>query len=182
MAWTDPASGPAVVGTVAPAALWNTYVRDNLLEVGAHKRVIKSATESVFNNTLQSDDHLKFTMAANETWIWEMQIRYSDESSTTANFKLAFNSPTGSLGGISIAFTPIGLGELAASLPTTDGQYTDGGVTACEGSGAIVQAWGAIVNGSTAGDVQLRWAQNTTDGANATKVYKNSCLIAHRVG
>src|SRR4030095_13797357 len=155
MAYTTPIT--AVTGAVAAAADWNSGVRDNLAEIGPHKRVWKSADETVANNTLQSDDHLKFNMAAKEKCRWDMCILYAEQSSTAANFKVARNAPAGSGGWLVWLGVTIGSANTTISNPTLNSQYVDGSTTSWDGAGGALFARGGIVNGGTPGDVQLRW-------------------------
>lgn len=182
MAWTDPATGPAVTGTVAPASLWNTFVRDNLEEVGEHRRILKTTDSQVVNNstTLVSDNQLKIAMLANEVWLFKFHVM--SDGPAAGDFKIALNSPTGSLGNWGV------IGE------ANSGQLIQAGGTSSVGGGQFVDAntsvliesqnfiiSGGITNGSTAGDLQLRWAQNTATVGD-TRVLYGSSLVCHRVG
>jgi hypothetical protein len=130
------------------------------------KTVRKSANQSVTSSTtLVNDTHLKFAVAANETFIFQIWLWvYADNG--TPDIKLTVTGPSGS----TIAFSP------STYYATGDGTTALGTVTTGGGTfGAFVDAnernqlyFGSILNGSTAGDLQLQWAQNTSSATSTT--------------
>jgi len=175
MGWTTPKTWSA--GETLTAANFNTQFRDNLNTL-SHLVVRKTADESLSSSTtLQDDNHLILPVAANEVWQFSFNIIYS--SGTTEDFKIGFTFPTsGRIDAMGVAFD----GALAVSLPnvsTTTSPATP--TTALGGAGTTVRfpvsMQGIFTNSSTAGNVTLQWAQNTS-GATTTTVYANSTLWA----
>lgn len=130
-------------------------------------RVVKKADETVdTSTTFQDDDELVVALSANKTYYGVLRIFFT--SATDADFKYKFTIPSGA--------TAIGNGT--AIQPT--------------GSGTMVElatghALGSIVNENivginfrvvvgTAGNLQLQWAQNTSQASNTT-VLEGSALI-----
>lgn len=151
--------------------------------VGDITVVRKTADESVASSTtLQNDDHLTFPIGANETWVVKYVLFLT--GSDAGDFKSVLGAPSGATGwrggiGPALAATSaedaasrfIVLGDLGTGT-LVFGTTTNGTVT------AVIRA--VVINGSTAGSVTLRWAQNTSD-ATATRVRQNSHLVAHKL-
>lgn len=100
-------------------------------------------------------------------------------SPTTADFKFDFTGPSGAVGeisgrGLSTAVTTA-VGDLDAGVVTLGGSaMTSGG--AGTGTKVALDVMGHLNTGETAGDLTLRWAQNTSDVGNTT-LYGGSHLI-----
>ena len=139
--------------------------------------VRKTADEAVASSaTLQDDDHLKFALAANEAWAFEAFIIANGDSAK--DIKFAFTVPSGA----TLMWSGLGLHVDAAD--ETD--FKVGYVVVASGTqetfgvrGSLVRApyrlYGTVVNSTTAGDLQLQWAQRVSD-ATATTVFENSWL------
>lgn len=140
--------------------------------------VRKTADENVSSSTtLQDDDHLKFAVAADEEWAFELFLIV--EGNETADIKIGFAGPSGS----TLVWGGHGLipaaGNLSAGLENYAGSGSHGfGILSGTKSAIIIR--GTIHNGVNADDLQLQWAQNASD-AGATTVYENSHLVAHRI-
>lgn len=134
--------------------------------------VEKDADESLNNsNTLQNDDHLKYTMAANTAYAVEMIIYYTSTSSSP-DFKYAFTIPAGA------SMNLLGQGFISTTAITNCRINASG--TACALVGSVVPDWtisviGIVQTAATPGDFQLQWAQNNVNSAN-TVVNKNSWM------
>jgi hypothetical protein len=128
--------------------------------------VRKSADQSVTSSTtIANDTHLKFAIGANETYTFNLWL-YTTAANSTPGIKWNVAGPSGS----TVTFSP------PNTYPMADGST----VIATVGSGGdtfqgftdsnlrpmLIQ--GSILNGSTAGDVQLKWAQNTSSGTSTT--------------
>jgi len=140
--------------------------------------VRKTADETVNNSAvLQNDDHLFWTVAANEVWEFYMALKIT--TGATPAFKFLFTVPTGgavigwSAGDIGV-LTVVGSGltgrDLTASTPIS-GAKAD----------VWLVFWCQYVGGANAGTVQLQWAQATAN-ASDTIVRKNSFILAHKLG
>jgi hypothetical protein len=178
MGWTAPATW--TVGELVLASKLNTHVRDNMLAVGPHLIVRKTADESVTSSTtLQNDDHLVFTGGVNEVWQVGLTILY--EGSATGDIKIAFTYPTGSgfklaLGASGVTNGPTAQNDAAVSdgaSPSNSLVYFGIGA----GLARVVNMLGVWAVGATGGNLQLQWAQNASD-ATATKVLTHSTLWA----
>jgi hypothetical protein len=142
--------------------------------VGLTKVVRKTAeTQAVNNSTvLVDDDALLFAIAANETYVADFHLDIS--TNIAAGFKAAITVPAG-------ATLKFQVEILAAAAIGIVGSTTVSG-TAVGATALIIQAHlhVCIVNGATAGNVQLQWAQNVVIVAD-TKVLVNSYLRAERL-
>ena len=141
------------------------------LLTGIHGEVRKrkETTETVNNTTtLQNDDELFFPVAANE--ICEVSFFLRVNSSAVADLKVAITVPTGG----SALYSKQGD---VVTLEKTEGQ---GSSLSTGGADEHYVVRGIVVNGATAGNVQLQWAQNTAEVSNSS-VLLNSFLIARRL-
>ena len=138
--------------------------------------VRKTSDETVNNSsTLQDDDALLLAMAANETWFFSVTIFFI--SSGVADFKVTLTSPTGStlLHGCTQAQVNSAGGVQECNALASGVAFAYSGT----GSNESLFLTGIVVNGGTAGNLQLQWAQNTAEVSD-TKVLTNSYLEAHK--
>lgn len=175
MAWTAPRTWTDT--ELVTAAIMNPHVRDNLLALGPHLIVRKTADESVTSSTaLQDDDALLMNVAANEVWQFQLLIRY--EADAAGDISVSFGLPAS--GRIISQFAAKTGG---GTLQTNDWDITttDGSSVTAEGSGAgvgkLLNINGFWINGGTAGNYRFRWAQGTSS-ATATVVKTHSLLYA----
>lgn len=135
-------------------------------------KVRKSADESVTSSTvLQNDDDLKLSLSANKTYIID-GVLFASSTSATPDVLIGFFGQSGV--NLKIGYTNeqnemvLGSGAqssrivLPANTPTS------------------IHIHGTIVTGSTAGDLQLKWAQATSNGA-ATVMGQGSYLRAEEI-
>lgn len=134
----------------------------------------KSADETVNNSaTLQDDDHLFFSIGANETWTFRFVLFAN--SGTSPDLKAAVTAPAGA----SCKYAAIDA-EAAVTTPVVT---TCGTATAMlTGTGAydVYEVVGTVVNGATAGTVNLQWAQNVAAASNtivATGSYMHAFIL-----
>lgn len=173
MAWTAPRTWTD--GELVTAAIMNPHVRDNLLAVGPHLLVRKTADQSVTSSTaFQADAALLVNIPANESWLLEWKLLIV--AGTTGDFKAQWTFPTG--GEISIrAVTENAAGTLVINRIQTGtspaGQISSNGATGTVPH--IVEVSMFYKNAGTAGNVTLEWAQNTSD-ATSTTMKVNSTL------
>lgn len=131
----------------------------------------KTADESVTSSTTyQDDDTFVFNVAANETWVVNGFIQMSCAASGGMKFDLAV--PSGASGYLSV--TVDGLAWTNGAAIGTGG----GNNAAVSNDLACFSAY--VVNSSTSGVIQLRWAQNISNGT-ASIVKRSSTLVATRV-
>ena len=140
----------------------------------------KTADESVTSSlTLQDDDHLTFTIAANEEWVAVYDLGAGALLSTTG-IQLAVTAPAGAT--LDVIFSAIGTtGEVRGSFTTTSGgQFSVSPAQFPVSSSAVfhIRAW--VLNGATPGSVTLQFAQQTSS-VTAVTVRKGSSMNATRV-
>lgn len=119
--------------------------------------VRKTADETVNNSTtLQNDDQLALAVEANVTYWLSMRLLMS--SGATPDFKMLFTFPSG----LTMKLHNV------EPTPTISVPYDQTTVAAVSGTGAdaTIQVEGLVVVSSTAGTLQLQWAQNTLNASN----------------
>lgn len=143
----------------------------DLADLFARKTVDESLSSST---TYQNDDGLFVTGAANAVYVAWIHLVY--QSPTAADFQYRFSVPSGAtLPGWSF------LGVNASSV-FVYGAANSGGVSGLGGTAAdqVMDAWGPIIMGSTAGTIQVQWSQAVSN-ATATIVRAGSYLHLRRV-
>jgi hypothetical protein len=142
------------------------------------KTVRKSSDQSVTSSTtVVNDSQLKFAVEASTTYIFQAWL-YTYAADGTPDIKVTFTGPAGSTvlwsssqvifnAGGSTTLTVVSAGGTTADL------FVDANFRA-------IQLYGTILNSTTAGDVQLQWAQNTSS-ANSTTVKAGSYIYGIKV-
>lgn len=135
----------------------------------------KTLDETVNNSAvMQNDDALFVSVAANTTYKFELNLRIT--TNTTADFKSTFTFPTG----LTMQYSaPVITAGASAMFPFSLSQ-TD--TVAIEGNASAFTAVyeGLVVVSSTAGTLQVQWAQNTANLSN-TVVSAGSYLLLTKV-
>lgn len=139
--------------------------------------VIKAADESVTSSTtLQNDDELLLSVAANASYLFFCYLDY--EGASAGDLKISWSVPTSA----TLRFAQIG--QTAASAATTSATgiestaYSFGADAAATLNALLMH--GTLLTSSTAGTLQLQWAQGTSSGT-ATKVHAQSFLALWRI-
>lgn len=130
--------------------------------------IFKTATETVSSSaTLQDDDHLSFTVAANEKW--EVQ-GYLDVDGSSGHIKYALVIPSGTMLVDFMHAKGTGIGNTPHYILRTSGSATG----QCDNDGAAntnsTRFWGILNIGGTGGTVKLQWAQSTASGSTTVKI------------
>jgi len=131
----------------------------------------KTSDETVNNSAaFQNDNDLLLSVVANATYSLEGLLLFN--SGATPDIKFQWTYPTGltmrwGIGGVVTTFAVFNMTEV--SVPVLDGT----GVA----TGAYVD--GTVIVSSTAGTLQLQWAQNTSN-ATATQLLQNSYVQASK--
>ncbi len=189
LALKAPLASPALTGT--PTAPTPTLGDDStkiattafVQAESAATRIVKTADETVnSSSTLQDDDHLVFAMAANITYHVDI-ILLLEGANTTADFKFGLAVPAGctyfweqpdnapwGVGGSITAEALVVETDSPSTLKIQSDNFIHGGIFK-----AIVR------NGANAGNLQLQWAQNTSNGSD-NKVLKHSSMIIRELG
>lgn len=132
-----------------------------------HNKVVrKSANETVTNSTtLQNDNELKLAIGASEVWKLHFLLRIISPAAADFDFKITV--PSGASGN--------GIAECQGSRANVGVDAEVLMLTLGISEGLVIDI--VVVNGTTAGNVQLQWAQHVAD-AGDTIVYANSSIIA----
>ena len=137
--------------------------------------VRKTADESVSNTTLQNDDVLKIALAANDAYEFSGFL-IVNSTSATPDIKVTFTVPTGA----TIRWFGEGFGEAyVASTNVVSASGTTFTVTLLANTLANVKFSGIVTNSTTAGNLQLQYAQNQSNPA-AVTVQARSFLIGRK--
>lgn len=154
--------------------------------VGFRSFVRKTSDESVTSSTtLQDDNQLTLAVSANCTYAFRVWIMATDATDANGDIKFAFTFPTSAV----CHFSGKGPHSLLASGAFGDGEYiarntaTSGSTVATYGlttSVIGIELTGLLIVSGTAGNLQLQWAQNSSD-ANATTVQSGSFMTLERV-
>lgn len=147
----------------------------------APNAVIKGADEPVTSSTtLQNDDALLLGLGSNTQWFFAAMINYTGDTTGSGGIKFTFTTPAGSTLTWSQLYMPS-----SVSAPDLSGSGTGSGQARSAVTGGTttqVPIWvlGSVIMGSTAGNLQLQWAQNASDAV-ATTVKAGSFLAAWQV-
>jgi len=132
-------------------------------------RVVKKADESVSNtNTLQDDDELVVALSANKTY-WGFIIIYL-VSGAIPDYRYSFTLPTGATGEKMVS------GGLWRNGAQATQDITNAQAEPTNGLLETFALYFRIIMGSTPGDVNYQFSQQTSDGG-ATITKQGSTLI-----
>ena len=134
--------------------------------------IVKAANETVNGSAaLQDDDNLTFAIGPNETWSYSFKIHAISQAAPDIQF--AVGAPVGAT--CRYAYEDSENAITAAQF----GCGATTGLIAGDGLNNLYEVTGTVQNGATAGNVTLRWAQNTANASN-TIVYAGSYVQAVR--
>ncbi|MFD8882400.1 hypothetical protein ACFV0H_07730 [Streptomyces erythrochromogenes] len=173
------ASGNALNGYVDDALLRIADLETRMTNAEAETRSIaKTADEPITNNTLQDDNELFLSVVAHG-W-YEVAMYIDTEGDPAADLTMGWSVPAGAAlswteSGVSAGNTN-NIGSI--KLQRNDAATASGvGIIA---AGSVVLARGVLRVGATAGTLQFRWAQTSTN-ATPTIVKTGSILKLTRV-
>ena len=136
-------------------------------------KIARKAASQFNNNTILIDaDDLLIFVAANEVWAFEVGLIYS--ANAGRDMKVGFTSPSGST--VYATF----VGENASDVIEVQSVPVASTIKLSGGSTRLVTIKGVIANGASPGNLQLRFAMNTSGTYTAT-IYANSYIIARRL-
>lgn len=172
MAWTAPRTWTD--GELVTKAIMDVHVRDNLNAVGPIQKVRKAADETVTSNgTPQNDDHLLFSVAANEVWAITMRLSYTNNNVANSTLHIDHTIPAGASGFYTWRAQTAENEDLAWTTAQT-------GVGITSALDQPVWIDGTLINAGTAGTFQFQWAQ-TASSVTATTIRAGSWLWAVRL-
>ena len=180
MGWTTPRDWTA--GELVTEIFQDQQIKGNMdyikTELDERVTVYKTADETINNSsTLQNDDHLLFAIAANEEWVFDIQLFW--DSDATADFKVALTVPSGATMQFGMPNAFIDSEGVAKKGPSTTA--SGGALALINGDAYNCNSFcGWVLNGATAGNVQFQWAQSTATAVD-TIVRKGSFLRAYKV-
>lgn len=142
----------------------------------SHKVVVKTADQTVNNSaTLVDDNELVQALRANSTYKFEIWVLY--ESGTTPDFKLGFTLPAGATLAYAYHGFDTSLSQTFFGTTTIPSSGTGFGGNATT---APVRMFGSLVTAGTAGNFQVKFAQQTANASN-TILKAGSYLSLFRV-
>ena len=134
-----------------------------------YARVVKKADETITSdNTLTDDSELVIALSSNKTYGFTLIFFFKTEAVT--DIKITFTAPTGADGDFNT------VRNIVEGYPINNEQFTS--TVAFDGTGGNSWAFvfGKVGVSTTAGNLALQWAQNTSDGTN-TIVNSGSTLV-----
>lgn len=179
---TSPVLGGTVTGTytLGGTPTITSPVINSATGIGQGIAKRKTADESVTSSTtLQDDDHLTFAIAANEEWVANFYLDAGAGLSSTG-IKLAITGPSGVTLNIMLKMIA-GDATVAYRQTTTSGNAMQLNTALLAGTSlALIQIDVWALNNTTAGNITLQWAQDTSSGT-ATTLRKGSFMVPHRI-
>jgi hypothetical protein len=159
----------------APVAALVSNASGALSYVPAWTPVKKTADETRNSDaTITADDTLAFAMAANTSYLIRGRVLFS--TAATPDYQYDWNAPSGASIRIAVSTLNAGgvnaLGGADTALATA---RTSVGNLAGDG---WVDFEGLVSNGDNAGDLEFRWAQNTSDAGDTT--VRSGSYIEHQ--
>lgn len=148
-------------------------------------RIIRKTADEPVNNSaaLQNDDHLKYTLLAGEVISFEFNLFVSN-APEAADIKFALSAPSGAVGRWSIIGLSTGTTGNTADMKSHSITAFDGATSLDVGTddtvATVAKISGTLVNGGTAGDLQLKWAQLAATVGD-TKILTGSTLTVVRI-
>jgi len=136
----------------------------------------KSGDETIISNsTMQNDDHMFLTVAASTKYEFRLYAVYN--SGTTPDLKIGWTLPAGATNVYRIDYFDTAAASQkgqSSTVPTTG--FAVGGF----GADLFAIFDGTISVSTTAGTMQIQWAQNTLTASNST-MRAGSYLRLHKI-
>jgi hypothetical protein len=162
-------------GTKLTAALLNARQ-----PLSAHKTTNEPVTSSI---TLHNDAELFVALEANTMYTVQLELRtQADIDAVTAiDIRVAWSLPAGSTVNGRQCFGPAldATAMTSTDIRSSGNRWADNVAYGVDNSISSIWEYGCFSTGAVAGNLQLRWAQNTSN-ANAVSVLSDSVLIVER--
>ena len=153
---------------------------ESMLPLVAYKATTEPLTSST---TLQNDDDLVLTVEADATYEMDLKLFHDSDATVAGDIKIGWVGPSGA----TMNWGVHGANTSIASSTNVGGVNMQtrviGEVAAFGGgdsSGTVALAFGVLATSSTAGTMQLQWAQETSHAV-ATNVRAGSLLKLRRI-
>jgi hypothetical protein len=173
--------------TTYPPIAAGQRVTATLLRAGQWELIRKPLAESVTSSTtVQNDDDLFFAAEANAVYVVDcyLNAHQTIADGTAIDLKVQWSVPASSTGTRLCWGPTVGMTDRTnTSMVSAAHAFTSVRTYGCDISSETVAIYEHLVieTDSTAGNVQLQWAQNTSN-ANATVLSADSHLIVKRLG
>lgn len=146
---------------------------------GSGTVIRKTADQSVnASTTLVNVTDLVQALGASEVWQFEGHLYF--DSGTTPDLKVAFTVPAGATLKWSILGHQDPGGTLWAGVVETGSGVAQAIAAAGVGTPRLLKLYGLVVNGATPGNLQMQFAQNTSNASNST-IQANSILVVRQL-
>ncbi len=190
--FTGTVTVPNGSGATDAAAFGQIPTAGGIGSAGFAKLVIRTGDSSTIssNNVLASDDTLLWAVGASDRWFFQAFLTFTGADSggaaATADVQVGWSVPTGgamqwgALGNTGSTFAAYGATATASSpiaVLTAASAFAQGGAAVSWGMSLAGFYTG---DGSHAGNVNLQWAQNTSNAATLL-IAKNSSLVLWRL-
>jgi hypothetical protein len=178
-----------VIASVYRTALDDTIVNADITDqrvIGYWPQtIVCAADESVANDTLQDDDELFFTIGASEVWVLDGAVQFTTGASSTPDSKVNWTFPSGATFSVTVdGYTVLAtaaddLIRGATNQESTPSSTFPRGIIASAVCTHLIKA--TLINSTTPGTLQFRFAQNTTTGGTPLVRETGSSMILYRV-
>lgn len=139
---------------------------------------LKTGNQSVTSSTtFVNDTALVVSCAASASYAWWSAVAF--EAASGGDMKFQWTIPAGASIAGTLLYRTMTPGDSVHTLLSASNPVQTPGSGA--GVGLGLTAFGTLIMGSTAGNLQFQWAQNTSNST-ATIVRTGSVLIATRIG
>lgn len=152
---------------------------ESMLPLVAYKATTEPVTSST---TLQNDDDLVLSVEANATYEMDLKLFHDSDATVAGDIKIGWVGPSGATMNWGVHGANSAATSSTSALANMQTRVI-GEVAAFGGgdsSGTVALAFGVLVTSSTAGTLQLQWAQETSNAV-ATNVRAGSLLKLRRI-
>ena len=164
-----------VIANIAAGSRILASAMQGIAPLAVEKPTDQSVTSST---TLVNDTALSAAVAASATYLFYCYLDYEGGTGGSSDLKFQWTVPASA----TLRFTLIGTDASNATVVSSTKSDTTSYTLRSAGAATLQAALmiGSLVVASTAGTLQLQWAQNTSSGT-ATKVHAQSFLSLWRI-
>ena len=141
-------------------------------------KIVKTANQGkASDETLADDNDLKFTIAANQNWIFKITV-FAQSTSAAPDIKIAISAPSDA--SVRFGFDAYGTTSATVDDGVSSANTSSGLIAMSANELRVIHIDGSVIGSSTAGTVGFQWAQNATNVATVT-VSMGSWLEANKM-